>query len=133
MRPHSLIPIHAAQPTPPAGASERPAGCGGCLHSAQNTPVCRASVALPCAATQLVGPQDELRRVLTGLGRRLGFAPEAPEQAGVLALTLSPGEAELRLAGSGRCAGTGAAQAEAAFQALRSLLPDTDIYVTHAG
>lgn len=94
--------------------------------------MCQHRQALPCAATELVGPQDELRRLLVALGQRLGFAPEAPEQAGVLALRLSPGEVELRLALPARCSGEGAAQAEAAFQALRGLLPDTDIYVTQA-
>jgi len=128
----AILPDSQTAPAAPA-APAAAAGCGGCLHSDQGAPVCRASQALPCAATELVGPQDELRRLLVALGRRLGFAPEAPEQAGVMALRLAPGEVELRLALPARCSGDGAAQADAAFQTLRGLLPDTDIYVTHAG
>ena len=46
-------------------------------------------------------------------------------------LRVLPGEVELQLALSRRCGGNDLA--ERAFQTLRSLLPDTDIYVTPAG
>lgn len=117
---HATIAIHP-QPT---------AACSACLHG-RAAPVCRASVGQACAATQFSGPRDEVARVLQALAQRLGFAAEAPELAGVRALRIATGEVELQLAGPRPCGGGAAAFAESAFDALRHLLPDTDIYVTH--
>lgn len=118
----STIPI---QPLP--GLS--PAGCGHCHHTAGDAGCLSTPPGVACAATQLSGPADQLARVMGALGQRLGFAPEAPEQAGVRALRITPDEVELELAWSPRCGG--ADFAETAFDTLRGLLPDTDIYVTH--
>jgi len=48
----------------------------------------------------------------------------------VLSLTVQPGEVDLVLASRQQCGG--AVWADLAFQALRRLLPDTDIYVRNA-
>lgn len=59
--------------------------------------------------------------------------PDDPDAATSLvhSLTVADGAAELKLAVASRCAG--AHLVDAAFQALRRLLPDTDIYVSSAG
>ncbi len=90
---------------------------------------CGSPADMACNHTELAGPSDELTRVLGALGRRLGFQPEAPERAGVRALRITPDEVELQLAWPARCGG--AEFAETAFDTLRGLLPDTDIYITH--
>jgi len=112
----------------PVGAA--PAGCGHC-HPAQGSHGCLTSrPAVACSATAYSGPADQLARVMGALGRRLGFAPDAPEKAGVRALRITPDEVELELAWPAHCGGI--EFAETAFDTLRGLLPDTDIYVTHA-
>jgi hypothetical protein len=120
----------AAQQTIPIHSSTETAGCGGCGHG-DGLAACRMPTGQPCPPAELIGPQEDLQRVLLALGKRLGFAPQAPEQAGVRALRLAPGEAELQLALPAHCAGI--EMAETAFDTLRRLLPDTDIYVTRAG
>ena len=113
------ITIHDAHPT--AGAP----ACGGCLHDAARSPVCRAMVDQPCQAPQLSGPADQLARLMAALSAQLGCAPDG---AGLVrSLRLRPGEVELRLAVPAHCAG--AELTDTAFQTLRRLLPDTDIYV----
>lgn len=112
------IPIH-----PVSGRS----GCTGCASSGDG-PVCRSTLGEACQAPVLSGPDTELQRLLHGLGQRLGFAPDSPEQGGVRALRLGDGEAELHLALPPGCQSL--ERAEAAFDTLRRLLPDTDIYVS---
>lgn len=118
---YAAIPIHAAE-------RNDASGCGACLHTAVG-PVCRAAYGQSCAAPQLSGPADELQRVLLVLHQALA-ADGADAGELVRSLRLGDGEAELVLAIAPRCGG--ALLADAAFQALRSALPDTDIYVTHA-
>ena len=65
---------------------------------------------------------------MAALAQRLGFEPGTVGL--VRALHVQPGEVELRLAVHRHCGG--AELADTAFQTLRGLLPDTDIYVTHA-
>jgi hypothetical protein len=79
----------------------------------------------------LSGPPALLQRGLAELDRDLGVeAADADGAHGLVhALTLRDGEAELTLAVARRCGG--ALLADTAFQTLRRLLPDTDIYVTH--
>ena len=102
-------------------------GCGGCVHSASNGPLCRSVLGEPCAAPTLIGPTHELQRLLTALTPVLG----ALESSGLVrALTVHDGEVELQLAVSVDCGG--AALADRAFQVLRGMLPDTDIYVMPA-
>ncbi len=113
------IPIHDAQALAAVPA------CGGCGHDPARGPVCRTMVDQPCQAPQLSGPADELARLMAALTLQLGCAPDG---AGLVrSLRLLPGEAELRLAVPAHCGG--AVLADTAFQALRGLLPDTDIYV----
>ncbi len=113
------IPILAETPSTDGGCSACAAGSTG--------PICRTALGEACVAAELSGPGPELQRLLAALGQRLGFAPEAPELGGVRRLHVQPGEVELHLALQARC---GAAErAEAAFDTLRTLLPDTDIYV----
>jgi hypothetical protein len=112
------IPIQNATPVP---------GCGGCLHSAGSGPMCRAALGEACESPRLSGPADELARLLKALTPVLG----ALESSGLVrALVVQPGEVELQLSVHADCGG--AALADAAFQTLRGLLPDTDIYVTPA-
>jgi hypothetical protein len=82
----------------------------------------------PCGDPDLHGPPAEVERLLAALkagndGRLLSEV--------LLSLRVEPGEVELRLSVARRCGG--AKLADSAFQTLRRLLPDTDIYVTHAG
>jgi len=104
-------------------------GCGTCLHSTADGPVCTVVLGEGCAAPQLIGPADEVQRLLGALGRQLGYPADG---AGLVqSLRIQPGEVELQLAVA-RCHG-GAALCDSAFQTLRGLLPDTDIYVSPAG
>lgn len=116
------IPILPADPAcAPAG------GCGGCVHGAGSGPVCREALGEPCAAPTLTGPADALARLLAALTPVLG----APDSGGLVrALTVLDGEVELQLALRADCGG--AALADSAFQVLRGMLPDTDIYVRTA-
>lgn len=109
-------------------------GCGHCLQGADGEPVCRSVPVDAGEAPRLSGPDDELRRLLAALAPVLGFGSASGPRTGaglVRALLVQPGEVELQLA-VGRQYG-GAALADSAFETLRGLLPDTDIYVTLAG
>ena len=113
--------LDASTPCAPAG------GCGGCVRSASDGPVCRSVLGEPCAAPTLTGPADELARLLKALEPVLGTS----EISGLVrALTVGDGEVELLLTLGADCGG--AALADSAFQVLRGLLPDTDIYVVPA-
>ncbi|MDT7834354.1 hypothetical protein [Aquabacterium sp. OR-4] len=117
--PATIIPIHAAEPS---------RGCAACLQ-ASSGPVCRSALGEPCGAPRLSGPAAELHRVMQALQQSLGLPISGDDNRVVRALTLGDGEAELQLAVDPRCGG--AELADTAFQTLRRLLPDTDIYVTH--
>jgi hypothetical protein len=88
-------------------------------------------VGLPCLAPQLHGPDEALRRVMAALDADIRHGTDGCFRATDLvhALTLGDGEAELRL---GVAREGGGPLIDSAFQTLRRLLPDTDIYVTHA-
>lgn len=116
----TVIPIVSAQ------ASR---GCQACLQ-ASSGPVCRSVLGEPCGAPELHGPAPEVQRLLMALGQSLGLPVDGAENRVVRSLALGDGEVELRLTVSPRCGG--AELADTAFQTLRRLLPDTDIYVTHA-
>lgn len=115
-------------PILPVGDGCAPAtGCGGCLHSAGSGPVCRTALGEPCAAPTFSGPADALARLKHALAPVLG----ALDSSGLVrALHVADGEVELQLALRADCGG--AALADSAFQALRGVLPDTDIYVLPA-
>lgn len=109
------------------------AGCGACLHGDDGGPVCRSMLGDACAVPELSGPADEIQRLMTALAPLLGRGEDAALPADtrlVRALHVQPGEVALRLAVGRDC---GAALADSAFQTLRGLLPDTDIYVTLTG
>jgi hypothetical protein len=112
-------------------ASSEPApslcrGCGG----GDEAPVCGAALrGLPCVAPRLEGPEDLLQRVLCelreALDREGGGCASARDF--VHLLRVADGEAELRLGVHPDPAGL--QLMDTAFQTLRRLLPDTDIYV----
>ena len=109
-----------------------PTGCGGCQQG-KDTPNCQRVLDQATVAPQLSGPSDEIKRLMAALGARLGLTTDHDLPAGtgwLKALHVQPGEVSLQLALDRRC--SGAVLADAAFQTLCSLLPDTDIYVTHA-
>jgi hypothetical protein len=68
---------------------------------------------------------------MAALAPGLGISADANQGAVglVRSLQVLPGEVTLQLAVGRQCGGL--ALAEAAFETLRGLLPDTDIYVTH--
>lgn len=121
---------HAARTIAIHIAAAQP-GCGACLHDS-GTPVCRATLGQACAAPRLQGSPQDLRRLMSALGPTLGFAADAADAGAgvVVSLSVLPGEVDLRLAAGRHCGG--AALADAAFQTLRGLLPDTDIFVNSA-
>lgn len=123
---------HAIKTIPIQQAAGQP-GCGGCLHDA-GAPICRTALGEPCQAPSLHGSPEAVRAVMDALGPVLGFADEAGSVAlgtgQVLSLTVQPGEVDLVLTSRQQCGG--AVWADLAFQALRRLLPDTDIYVRNA-
>jgi len=132
-----VIPIASEVAIPVATA-----GCGDCLHDELRGPVCRSQLGQACAAPQFSGPADELRRLMLALAPLLHLdaatdtadqhAPPLYGGGGLLrALHVHLGEVELQLNVSRHCGG--ALLADSAFQTLRSLLPDTDIYVDLAG
>lgn len=143
----TIIPIRSS---PGAGPASH--GCGQCAHG-DTGPVCRIEpgTARRQGPIELAGPPAQLARVLAALrcelqvtaqlgeqpgaqpGRHPAEPPAAlPLEAVIQRLSLDPqqGEAELVLAVAPRCGG--ARLAETAFQILRRLLPETDIYVRHA-
>lgn len=113
----------------PIAPTQGHSGCDDCLQSAFG-PVCQGSLGEPCATPALTGPADELQRLMCALDVALGGNDAQPGRRWVQALKIEPDEVELTLAFSPRCGG--AELAAAAFEALRGLLPDTDIYVLHA-
>ncbi|EHR69425.1 hypothetical protein BurJ1DRAFT_0542 [Burkholderiales bacterium JOSHI_001] len=122
---HGIIEIKAAEPTHTDAGAAR---CGGCLHSAAG-PVCRVVEGHTCMAPQLSGPPEALGRVMDALALALA-SPGQPVGDLVHALRLAPGdEVELTLNVAPHCSGVDLA--DRAFQTLRSLLPNTDIYVHH--
>jgi hypothetical protein len=121
-----MIPIHA----PDAAASS---GCGSCAASKAHWACGEASFAHVAHPT-LWGQPELLQRVMAALVRDLGgVLGEAEDGTGLvrsLRLDTEVDEAELALAVPAHCGG--GRVADAAFQTLRRLLPNTDIYVTHA-
>lgn len=105
-------------------------GCHACLQS-EAAPACHAVQPEAATPPRLVGPPDALNRLMAALAPRLGFEMVPGAGAGpVRALAVLPGEVTLELDVSRHCGGQGLV--DTAFQTLRTLLPDTDIYVTTA-
>jgi hypothetical protein len=110
-------------------------GCASCL-GADAAPACRALLAgKVCADPQLAGPQAQLQRVLQALNAE---AVDTTSGRGIVdlqwvhALRIEHDQAELVLGFDPSC-GPGQALSDRAFQTLRRLLPDTDVYVRHPG
>lgn len=125
-----VIPIACADTHASSGAS---GGCGACLSSSAG-PVCRATLCLDAHPQHFEGPPELVRHLVAELDAALAVQrPDDPDANASLvhSLTVGNGEAELKLAVASRCAG--AHLVDTAFQALRRLLPDTDIYVSSAG
>jgi metal-sulfur cluster biosynthetic enzyme len=109
-------------------------GCAACLPSTSG-PQCRAHVSgEPCAHPRLAGRHELLQRVMQELNREV-IDPDAGlgivDLHWVQALRIEDGEAELTLGFALGC-GPAKRMSESAFQTLRRLLPDTDVYVRHA-
>ena len=103
------------------------AGCQACLQS-EAGPVCHAVGLEPATPPRLVGPAAEVHRLMAALALNLGFAmPPGAEFGLVRAMVVLPDEVTLELAVGRQCGGQGLI--DIAFQTLRTLLPDTDIYV----
>ena len=128
---HSLIRIHAAD----SGEHADVHACGGC-DGAPADAACAAQADVfsrRCAAPQLQGDPALLQQALSALR-----GVRDPVQGGnlvgmqlVQALRVEGGEAELTLTYPHGC-GAARLMAEDAFQVLRRVLPDTDVYVLHA-
>jgi hypothetical protein len=114
---------------PIASTTPAPAPCRGCGGGDEAAPCGATLRGLPCAAPRLDGPPELLGRVLGELTRVLDAEAGGCVSARdfVHALRLEDGEAELRLGVLPDAAGR--ALMDTAFQTLRRLLPDTDIYV----
>ena len=113
--------------------AQPPAGCGGCLAS-DSGPRCRSHVTgETCTQPKLAGRADQLQQVLQALNRQV-VDPAAGrgivDLQWVRSLRIENGEAELTLSFAPEC-GPGKDLSESAFQTLRGLLPDTDVYVRH--
>jgi hypothetical protein len=117
-----------APPTIPILPPQPAGGCSACARH-EGRRLCQGPAEGSAEAPALSGPADELQRLLHALAHSLGFAPEAPAQGGVRGLRIAPGEVELQLAPDPQ--GRSVERADTAFQTLRRLLADTDIYVTH--
>ena len=111
-----------------------PNGCGSCISSPSG-PVCRSHAGgQACAAPDLVGAEQPLRRVMTALNLGVvdpGSGRGIVDLHWVKSLRIDDDEAELTVTFPPTC-GSGKQLAEGAFDTLRRLLPDTDVYVRHA-
>jgi hypothetical protein len=119
----TLIPIHAE----PAAAS----GCGSCAAS-KAAWACGDATFTHVLEPALTGPPGRLQPVMQALVHELGGAlGDGEDGTGLVrSLRLDEDEAELALAVPAHCGG--GRLADIAFQTLRRLLPNTDVYVTHA-
>ena len=95
-------------------------------------PIQPLQAALQLSAPQLSGEPAAVQRVIGALQAALDLqmGMRQPPEAWLRELRLAGDEAQLSLAPGLPCCGADLAQA--AFETLRSLLPDTDIYVRTA-
>ena len=108
-------------------------GCGHC-EPTEHGPACQGHLGgQPCMDPEFRGIESSLRRVIESL--RAVVDPDAGDNILdlhlVKSLRIEDGEAELTVTFPRGC-GSASQIAEDAFQAMRRLLPDTDIYVRHA-
>ena len=131
----TVPPMGQAMPTLWLQPVQPSSGCGGCVTSDAG-PRCRSQVTgEACLHPELAGRTEQLAQVLQELNRQV-VDPDAGrgivDLHWVKALRIQDGEAELTLSFTPGC-GPGKQLSETAFQTLRRLLPDTDVYVRHAG
>jgi hypothetical protein len=105
-------------------------GCDHCQPSAQGR-VCVGDYGQPCARPRLQGDPAVLQRALGALRGVADAEGNLVDRQRIQALRVEDGEAELTLTLPAGC-GAGRALADDAFQVLRRLFPDTDVYVLHA-
>lgn len=118
---HTIVPI-VAEP----GASH---GCGACTQGSEG-PVCQFTLPAGDASGPVFeGPDAEVQRLMAALASCLAH-DGLPAARLVRSLHVRPGEVELTLNIGRKC--QGAAMADDAFQVLKGMLPETDIYVLHA-
>lgn len=113
-----VIPISAEMPT-------QTVGCSACVAAVATEARGVGADGRP-PAPLLTGSPEHLRQLLNCVEEALSEAGAISDNL-VTALRVDDDEAELELAVAPRCGG--AILADAAFQALRRELPDTDIYV----
>lgn len=118
---HPIVPIQAVN----ISAAVEGHGCDAC-HRGTLGPSCQFTLGARSGPPRLSGPADELARVTATLSRVLGSG-QLDGMHWVQSIDLSPGEVAVVLTADSRCAGAGLA--DSAFQALKRLLVDTDIYV----
>ena len=96
-------------------------------------PILPAGEPVPAVAEpQLDGPAETLQRVLRGLRSVVDSqGGNLVDRRWIRSLRVAGGEADLTLTVSPR-SGEGREIAERSFCVLRSLLPDTDVFVHHA-
>lgn len=101
-------------------------GCGGCHHGSQAD--CSAAMPVP-GQPHLLGPADRLQALLASLKPAIDaeFGVAVEPGAWLRSLRLDDDEAEVTLAPGLACRAVGVASV--AFDTLRRLLPDTDIYI----
>jgi metal-sulfur cluster biosynthetic enzyme len=129
----TVLSMGHAMPTLWMQAAQPSSSCAGCVTSDAG-PRCRAQVTgEDCLNPELAGRSEQLARVLDVLNREV-IDPDAGrgivDLHWVKALRIQDGEAELTLSFAPAC-GPGKQLSETAFQTLRRLLPDTDVYVRH--
>ena len=108
--------------------------CGGCIANATGAIRCRpGGTGQPCLSPVVEGPAEKVREVIGALNLEV---VDPTLQRGMVdlhmlrSLTIANGQADLTVTFAPSCGG-GRQMTEAAFQTLRRLLPDTDIYVHH--
>lgn len=109
------------------------AGCDACPAADADSTCKVAPSAQHCMQPQLSGPAERVAWLLRELDRHVVDAAAGRgivELGWVRALRVEPGEVELTLGFAPACGG-GRMLTDAAFQQLRRLLPDTDVYVSH--
>lgn len=113
--------------TIPIASPEPAEGCGACARP-QRACAHRASAA-DAPPPRLSGDMVRIERLLARLAPQMEEVFGHPVSPGVWldSLSLSPGQAHLALAPNLACHAT--VVAELAFDAMRQLLPDTDLYI----
>lgn len=122
---HAVVPIQSLNIREAVGGH----GCDACREGSMG-PDCKFTLGPRSAAPVLLGPEAEVQAVLQALSQALGRG-QLDGTHWVQSVTVQTGEVEVVLTADSRCAGL--ELSDDAFQALKRLLSDTDIYVRLAG